>query len=102
MNELKKNFPVQFMCKVYRVSSSGYYSWKKRDSTLGEAKESKLLRAIEDIHKSIRGTYGSPRIFAQLKGLGHSVSKTKVERTMKRHGIRAKTKKKFRVTTDSK
>lgn len=60
------------------------------------------MRAIEDIHKASRGTYGSPRILAELKGLGFKCSKTRVERLMKKHGIRAKTRRKFRVTTDSK
>jgi putative transposase len=60
------------------------------------------MRAIEDIHKASRGTYGSPRVLAQLKGLGFKLSKSRVERLMKKHGIRAKTRRKFRVTTDSK
>jgi transposase InsO family protein len=60
------------------------------------------MRAIEDIHKASRGTYGSPRILAELKGLGFKCSKSRVERLMKKYGIRAKTRRKFRVTTDSK
>lgn len=59
------------------------------------------MRVVEDIHKSSRGTYGSPRIFAELKGLGISCSKSRLERLMKKHKIRAKTRKKFRITTDS-
>lgn len=102
MKVQEKEFPVEFMCGIFRISSSGYYAWRKRDNGMREAEELKLLRAIEDIHKSSRKNYGSPRVYAQLKGMGHSVGKTKVERTMKKHGIRAKTKRKFRVTTDSK
>jgi transposase InsO family protein len=102
MKEREKEFPVEFMCEVFGVSKSGYYSWRKRDHSGCENRELKLVRTIEEIHKSSRGTYGSPRIYAQLKGMGHEVSKTKVERMMRRHGIRAKTKRKFRVTTDSK
>lgn len=60
------------------------------------------MRAIEDIHKASRGTYGSPRILAELKGLGFKCSKKRVERLMKKNGIRAKTRRKFKVTTDSK
>lgn len=60
------------------------------------------MRAIEDIHKASRQTYGSPRILAELKGLGIRCSKSRVERLMKKYGIRAKTRRKFRVTTDSK
>lgn len=60
------------------------------------------MRKIEEIHQGSRRTYGSPRVFRVLKGMGESCGKTKVERLMKKHGIRAKTKRKFRVTTDSK
>ena len=98
-NEL--DFPIEFMCDVFRVSRSGYYAWRKRGRSDQEAKRNSLLRSIEDIYKGSRGAYGSPRVFKVLQGMGHKVSKTKIERIMKFNGIRAKTKKKFRVTTDS-
>lgn len=90
------------MANILKVSPSGFFAWRNREGT-GRRKEEelKLVRAIEDIHRSSRNTYGSPRVFQQLKGLGIPVGKTKVERLMKKHGIRAKTKRKFRVTTDS-
>jgi len=102
MKAQERDFPVELICEVFSVSKSGYYAWRKRDNSHKEAKEFKLLRAIEDIHKASRKTYGSPRIYDELKGMGHNVGKTKVERVMKKNGIRAKTKRKFRVTTDSK
>ncbi len=102
MKALEREYPVEFMSEVLNVSTSGYYAWRKRDNSGKEAKELKLLRAIEDVNRSSRKSYGSPRVFNQLIGMGHKVGKTKVERTMKKHGIRAKTKRKFRVTTDSK
>lgn len=101
MKSAEQDYSVEFMCEIFEVSRSGYYAWRGRDNREREAKDLKLLRAIEDVHNSSRKNYGSPRIFAQLKGMGHNVGKTKVERTMKKHGIRAKTKRKFRVTTDS-
>ena len=62
-----------------------------------------LIRNIEKIHLGSRGTYGSPRIYNILKGMGFPCSKTRVERLMKEFGIKAKTKRKYRpVTTDSK
>jgi transposase InsO family protein len=102
MKTAEKDFPVDFMSEIFGVSKSGYYAWRNRDNSEKEAKELKLLRAIEDVHRSSRKNYGSPRIFNQLIGMGHKVGKTKVEKTMKKHGIRAKTKRKFRHTTDSK
>ncbi|MBF0316285.1 MAG: IS3 family transposase [Oligoflexia bacterium] len=56
---------------------------------------------MEDIHRASRGTYGSPRIFAMIKGQGLKCSKSKVERKMREMGIRAKTKRKYKATTDS-
>lgn len=102
MRGQEKEFPVAFMCKVFEVSSSGYYEWRKRDTSEKEAKELSLVRKIEEIHLGSRGTYGSPRVLRVLRGLGESCNKSKVERLMKNNGIRAKTKRKFRVTTDSK
>ena len=102
MKIAENDFSVEFMCEMFSVSKSGYYAWRSRDNSEKDAKELRLLRAIEDVHRSSRKNYGSPRIFDQLIGMGHKVGKTKVERTMKKHGIRAKTKRKFRHTTDSK
>lgn len=102
MKALEKQYPLELMCEVFEVSRSGYQDWKRRGRSEREVRELRLLRAIEDVYKAGRGTYGSPRIYDQLKGMGHKVSKAKVERLMRQHGIRAKTKRKFRVTTDSK
>jgi len=91
------------MIEVLRVSPSGYYDWLRRRS--GESKEAKrleLVQKIEEIHQGSRGTYGSPRVFKVLKGLGEKCSKSTVERLMKQNKIRAKTKRRFKVTTDSK
>jgi len=93
---------MRLMAKLLGVSASGFHTWKKRSPSRREVEEYKLIRAIEDIHRSSRQTYGSPRIHAQLKGMGFDVNQKKIERLMRKFGIRAKTKRKFRVTTDSK
>lgn len=99
----KSEYPPELMGKILGVSRSGFYKWKKRDGGgKRETKNLKLLRAIEDLHRASRRIYGSPRIFKQLKALGFNVSKTTVERLMREHGIRAKMKRKFKATTDSK
>jgi putative transposase len=93
---------MDLLAKIMGVSRSGFYAWKKRDKSPRQTSKMKLVRAIEDIHTGSRKTYGSPRVFKALRALGFTVSKTRVERLMKEFGIRSKTKKKFRVTTDSK
>ncbi len=84
------------MCKVFSVSKSGFYDWTKRDHNLAKAEKFKLIRLIEQIHQRSRGTYGSPRVFKALKGLGQKVSQHKVEKIMKNNGIFSKTKRKFK------
>jgi transposase InsO family protein len=101
MKTLRGEFPVDFMCDFFSVSKSGFYGWCANDIEKKDAEQFKLVSLIQQIHQGSRGTYGSPRVFQVLKGMGQRVSKSKVEKTMKNKGIFAKTKKKFRVTTDS-
>jgi putative transposase len=75
-------------CRVLKVSRSGYYEW--RDRPLSErAQENELLvKYIEQIHADSRGTYGSPRVHAELTlGLGLPVNRKRVERLMRQAGI---------------
>jgi putative transposase len=97
-----KEYPVRILCKTLQVSVPGFYSWKRRDTSHNEQEEYRLARLIEKIHLGSRKNYGSPRIHAVLKGLGESSSKSRIERIMRKYGIRSRTKRKFRVTTDSK
>jgi putative transposase len=101
MKENRSKFPLRLMSKIFSVSRSGFYDWESRGEK-DESEKLKICRAIEDIFRSSRKTYGSPRILSQLKALGFKVNKSKVERLMRELGLKAKTKKKFRVTTDSK
>jgi len=98
------NYTIEFLCEHLAVSKSGFYSWKKVRGGRGERerREYELVRKIEAIHIGSKQVYGSPRIYGILKGLEPDVSLSKVERLMKENDIRAKTKKKFKVTTDSK
>jgi transposase InsO family protein len=90
------------MCSVLGVSRSGYYDWLTRDSSSRMLAELKLARVIEDIHKGSRSTYGSPRVYRELKAIGYPCGRGRVERTMRKYGIKAKTKRKYKATTDSK
>lgn len=89
------------MCRILEVSPSGYYTWLKRPESPRKVREQKIAAEIEKIHQGSRKTYGSPRIQRILKGLGHDCSVNTVARIMQKNGIKAKTKKKFKVTTDS-
>jgi putative transposase len=101
IDEHRYEFPVELMCSVLRVSKSGYFDWCKRDHSRREAHRNGLVVKIAKIHQGSRNTYGSPRVYKVLKGMGEKCSKTTVERLMRENEIRAKMKKKFKSTTDS-
>lgn len=90
------------MCQVLNVSRSGYYQWLKRTPSKREKENEYIKNKIAEIYWRSRGTYGSPRIHKQLAKEGIHCSKKRVERLMKELGLKAKQKRKFKVTTNSK
>jgi len=90
------------MCRVLEVSRSGYYAWRSRRASNRESENKVLAEKIKTIHAKSRKTYGSPRIHRRLMAEGFRCSRGRVARLMRRHDIRAKSKRKFVVTTDSK
>ena len=93
--------PVRLMCRTLAVSPSGYYAWVARPESRRTAENRRLVAEIRVIHAESRQTYGSPRIHATLQAQGQRVSPHRVARLMRADGIRAKTVKKWRATTDS-
>jgi putative transposase len=96
-------WPVRVMCDALSVSPSGYYAWRSRPESVRKIANCELLSDIRRVHGEHRGRYGAPRIHAELRAEGQSVSRKRVERVMRRHGIRAHAPRRYRVcTTDSK
>src|SRR5215469_16237130 len=94
---------VRVMCEALSVSSSGYYAWRSRPDSPRKIANRALLVDIRRVHAQHRERYGAPRIYAQLCAEGQTVSRKRVERVMRQHGIRARTPRRYRVcTTDSK
>lgn len=89
------------MCRVLRVSRSGYYDWRERQESQRERENRKLLVEIKAVHSESKQTYGSPRIYRALKRQNMRCSENRVARLMRLHGIRAKQAKRFKATTDS-
>jgi len=89
------------MCRVWEVSRSGYYSWLKHQVGVRERENDSLLVHIRQAYVRGRGTYGSPRITAELRSNGIACGKNRVARLMKQNGIKAKTKRKFKGATKS-
>lgn len=87
------------MAKVLKVLCSGYYKHINKKESPREKENRELIQVIKEIHKKNRGVYGSPRIHAILKKQGKKCSRKRVARIMKNNNIKAKTKKKWKITT---
>lgn len=98
----RDQFQVRMMCRVLEVSHSGYYAWRSRPQSTRESENKVLTEEIKSIHVKSRRTYGSPRIYRKLLAEGFRCSRGRVARLMRKHDIRARSNRKFVVTTDSK
>jgi putative transposase len=90
------------MCKVLKVSRSGYYHSLKGSVSKRTQENKNILSLIEQVHKKSKQRYGSPRIHQVLKAKQVQVSRPRVARLMKKAQIKAKMKRRFKATTDSK
>ena len=89
------------MCKVLKVSKSGYYRWNSGKISKRAARNQEISKEILQIHEYCKKSYGSPRMQTELEVRGYKCSRVKVKKLMRVLGVRAKRKKKFVVTTDS-
>jgi putative transposase len=89
------------MCRVLKVSTSGYYNCLKAKASKRWLYNQKLSELITAIFKDSYESYGAPRIKKALEKLGHCVSRPRVARLMNAYGLYARRKRNFRNTTDS-
>jgi len=78
---------VATMCRVLGVSRSGYYAWQQREPSERTCMDAALTARIRAIHERSRGTYGAPRIHAELRYDGVHVGRKRIERLMREAGI---------------
>ncbi len=101
-------WPITLICEVLNVSVSGYFEHQRRHAQdrpkmpSGRHSNEALLAHIRAIHVEVKGEYGWPMVWKELLARGIRVGKDRVQRLMKAHGIKARGKRKFVVTTDSK
>jgi putative transposase len=99
----RREFELAELCAALSVSTSGYRSWKRGGSPkrkrLTDAQMLALIRAID---RQWKNAYGSPRMVRELRDRGFPAGKERVERLMRDNGIRARHKRRFKATTDSK
>lgn len=98
----REKYPIRVMCQLLSVSRSGYYAWLKRPKSVRQQQAEELLENIRLVHKEHKSRYGSPRIYQELVQQGHSCSENRVARLMKKDGLKAKTKRRYKATTNSK
>jgi putative transposase len=87
------------MCRLLCVSASGYYAWQQRPASARTQKNRRLLKKIRTIHTKSRGTYGSPRVRAELLEEGYSCGRHRVARLMQEARLQGIPKRRFRRTT---
>ncbi len=97
----KAHFDVRLMCNVLGVSSSAYYEWEREQESQHEKRDAELLVLVRRIFVDFRGRYGAPRIHDKLAAQGISVSRKRVARLMREAGLKAKSRRKYKATTDS-
>ncbi|MGY0695044.1 IS3 family transposase [Virgibacillus sp. FSP13] len=97
------DYSVVKMCDLLDVSKSGYYKWLKTKASKGKREKvrEKIKRLIRKVFHGSYGTYGSPRIWNELRKLGIKISEKTVGRYMREMGLSATPGKRFVVTTDS-
>jgi len=84
----KARFPVSMLCRVLKVSKSGYYAWKSRPPSKRRREDAALTEKICEIHRRSRQTYGYPRVHAELRALGVCCGRRRVARLMRKAGLR--------------
>jgi transposase InsO family protein len=98
-------WPVCVQCRVLGVSATGYHQRLLRRVKIAERRhmtDEALVAHIRAVYAEMRGAYGWPRIWRELRKRGVRVGKQRVQRLMRQHGIRARGRRRFRMaTTDS-
>ena len=81
-------FPISMMCRLLKVSPSGYYDWRQRKPGPRQRDNTRLLRKIRRLHEESDGVHGSPRIWDDLRYDGETCSLNRVARLMKSDNLR--------------
>jgi putative transposase len=99
VSDHQAKYPIATMCRLLGVSSSGYYAWVKRRPSRRAETDAALTTQIHAAHASSRGTYGVPRVHAELAADGLRVGRKRVARLMREAGLAGVSRRKFVTTT---
>ncbi len=99
MKANRADYPVATQCRVLGVSPSGFYAWLNRAPSTRRVLDEVLLERIRVIHSKSRGTYGAPRIHAELVDEGWRIARKRVARLMREVGLYGVSRRKWICTT---
>ena len=97
----KACFPVALMCRILAVSRAGFYAWRRRPVAARTRQDQVLTVAVAAIYAENHGRYGSPRVQMELRDRGQRTGRKRIARLMRMQGLRARPKRRYRTTTDS-
>ena len=101
IKEHQQQFSLSALCRVMQVSRSGFYAWRQRPKSARQQQNEALTEQIRAAYHESKETYGSPRVFEELKEQGVACSQKRVARLMHAANLSAVLPKRFVVTTDS-
>jgi transposase InsO family protein len=93
--------PVTTLCRILRISRSGYYAWCDRPESAHARQDRQLRVRVQASFEASRKRYGSPRVWEDLVEDGIHISRKRVVRLMQEQGLRARARKRFKSTTMS-
>lgn len=99
MSENKARYPIRAMCRLLDVSSSGFHAWVKRPRSQRAVADAELTALIRAAHEASHGTYGGPRIHAELAAQGIDVGRNRIARLMRNAGLAGVSRRRFVTTT---
>lgn len=97
----KAGFPIRKACKVMQVSPSGFYASRSRQESTHARDDRRLRVLIQASFEESRRRYGSPRVYRDLVEQGIQVSPKRIARLMQEEGLKARARKRFKMTTMS-
>lgn len=99
MRAHQAEYPIATMCRVLAVSTSGFYAWRKRLPSARAQRDQELKGMIREVHAGSDGTYGRPRVHAELLERGERVSPKRIARLMKEDGLEGVSRQRKVITT---
>ena len=87
---------MTWLCQYMKVSTSGYYAWRDRAQSPRAQKDLELVTAIKRVHRGVKRSYGSPRVYRELRKQGYGCGRHRVARLMRVNGIVANRTQRYR------